>query len=179
MSPETILRAARFAARAHHGQTRKGSADLPYVDHVLDVAERLARAHPADDVLIVAGLLHDTVEDCEVTREDVAAAFGEEVAALVMEVTDPPGLPEAERRAAQEEHVRHASDRAKRLKMADKASNLIAVARTPPDWSAARMAGYVDWACRVIDPVRGLDARLEGEFDAAVAEARTAIAGLG
>jgi hypothetical protein len=63
--------------------------------------------------------------------------------------------------------------------MADKASNLIAVARTPPDWSAERMGAYVDWACRVIDPVRGLDAALEGAFDAAVAEARAAIARLG
>jgi (p)ppGpp synthase/HD superfamily hydrolase len=179
MTSETILRAARFAARAHHGQMRKGGAYIPYVDHVLDVAGRLAAVHPDDEVLILAGLLHDTVEDCDVTRDDVAGAFGEEVAALVMEVTDDKSLPKAERKRAQEDHVRHASDRAKRLKMADKAANLTAIARTPPDWSAERMGAYVDWACRVIDPVRGLDAALEGAFDAAVAEARAAIARLG
>ncbi|PWJ16167.1 HD domain-containing protein [Jannaschia seohaensis] len=176
MTTEAVLLAARFAARAHHGQTRKGADGLPYVDHVLEVAARLAAVHPDDELLIVAGLLHDTVEDCDVTREDIAAAFGEEVAALVMEVTDDTSLPRAERKAAQERHVPHASDRAKRLKLADKAANLSAIARTPPDWDAARMTEYVDWACRVLDPVRGLDAQLEGAFDAAVAEARAAIA---
>ncbi|TFL17999.1 HD domain-containing protein [Jannaschia formosa] len=176
MNAETLLTAARFAARAHHGQLRKGEADIPYVDHVLDVATRLAAVHPEDEVLILGGLLHDTVEDCDVTRDDIAEAFGEEVAALVMEVTDDTALPRAERKAAQEEHVRHASDRAKRLKLADKAANLTAIARTPPDWSQARMTEYVDWALRVLDPVRGLDPALEAGFDAAVAEARAVIA---
>ena len=174
MGTVSLLRAARFAARAHHGQTRRGAADIPYLDHVLDVAVRLAEVHPEDEVLILAGLLHDTVEDCDVTEADVAARFGPEVAALVMEVTDDTALPEAERRRRQEDHIRHASDRAKRLKMADKASNLAALARTPPDWSADRMQGYVDWALRVIDPVRGLDTALEARFDEAVAEARAA-----
>ena len=176
MNPATLLEAARFAARAHHGQRRKGDADIPYVDHVLDVAARLADVHPGDDVLILAGLLHDIVEDCDVTETDLAARFGPEVAALVMEVTDDAALPKAVQRRQQEDHIRHASDRAKRLKMADKASNLTAIARTPPDWSADRMRDYVDWALRVIDPVRGLDPVLEARFDAAVAEARAVAA---
>ena len=178
MNPATLLDAARFAANAHHGQARKGSADIPYVDHVLDVAHRLAEVHPEDEVLILAGLLHDTVEDCDVTRADIAARYGDPVADLVMEVTDDTSLPRAERKAAQEAHVRHASDAAKRLKMADKAANLTAIARTPPDWPKARKAEYVDWALRVIDPVRGLDPALEAGFDEAVAEARAMIATL-
>ncbi|CUH27557.1 GTP pyrophosphokinase [Jannaschia seosinensis] len=178
MTAAKILQAARFAARAHHGQLRKGKADIPYIDHVLDVAARLAEVHPDDETLILGGVLHDVVEDSDTTRADIAAAFGEEVAALVMEVTDDESLPEAARRRAQEAHVRHASDRAKRLKMADKASNLTAVARTPPDWTPERMSEYVDWACRVIDPIRGLDAYLEDRFDKAVAEARAAVARL-
>ncbi|WP_299816519.1 HD domain-containing protein [uncultured Jannaschia sp.] len=170
-----LLEAARFAARAHHGQRRKGGADIPYVDHVLDVAARLA-AHAGDEVLILAGILHDTIEDCDVTEADLAARFGPDVAALVLEVTDDTSLPKAEQRRRQEEHIRHASDRAKRLKMADKTSNLAAIARTPPDWSAERMQGYIDWALRVIDPVRGLDPELEARFDVAVAAARAVAA---
>jgi (p)ppGpp synthase/HD superfamily hydrolase len=176
MDAARLLEAVRFAARAHHGQVWKGRAEIPYLDHVLDVARRLAQTHPEDEVLIVAGLLHDTIEDCGLSQGDIVARFGEAVAALVQEVTDDPSLPEAERRAAQERHVRHASDRAKRLKLADKTANLSAVARTPPDWPPARMTDYVDWALRVIDPVRGLDPVLEAGFDEAVAEARTVIA---
>ena len=174
MDVERLLDAAHYATCLHHGQRRKGSVDLPYMAHVLDVARRLARVHPDDETLILAALLHDVVEDTEGTEAETAERYGPEVAALVMEVTDDESLPKAERKRRQEEHVRHASDRAKRLKMADKASNLMAIARTPPDWTRERMAAYVDWALRVIDPVRGLDPALERAFDEAVAEARAA-----
>ena len=174
--PAPILAAARFAADRHHGQVWKGVDGVPYVAHVLDVAERLAAVHPGDAVLIVAGLLHDTVEDTGTTEAALRERFGRVVAALVAEVTDDPSLPEGARRAAQVEHVRHASDRAKRLKLADKASNLAMLARTPPDWSEGRMAAYVDWALAVVEPVRGLDPALEVAFDAAVARARAAAA---
>ncbi|WGH80016.1 HD domain-containing protein [Jannaschia ovalis] len=177
MDPVRLLDAARFAANAHHGQTRKGGADIPYLDHVLDVAQRLAEVHPEDETLILAALLHDTVEDCDVTAAEIAARFGAPVAALVMEVTDDKSLPKPARKDAQVAHVRHASDRAKRLKLADKAANLTALARTPPDWPRARKAEYVDWALRVIEPVRGLDPVLEARFDEAVAAARAAIDG--
>ncbi|MGB3406511.1 MAG: HD domain-containing protein [Jannaschia sp.] len=176
MKTAEILEAARFAARAHHGQTRRGADDIPYVDHVLDVAARLATVHPGDETLIVAALLHDTIEDCDVTAEDIERRFGPEVSYLVQEVTDDRTLPKAARKIAQEDHVRHASDRAKRLKLADKAANVTAIARTPPDWSPDRMEEYVDWALRVLGPVRGLDPALEASFDAAVTEARAAIA---
>jgi guanosine-3',5'-bis(diphosphate) 3'-pyrophosphohydrolase len=172
----TLLDAARLAARAHHGQGIHGTDAVPYLDHVLDVAGRLARHHPGDGVLLTAALLHDAVEDTEVAHADIRARFGDAVADLVAEVTDPPGLPEDARRARQVAHVAKASDRAKRLKMADKAANLAEMVRHPWHDDPADAAAYVDWACDVIDPVRGLDARLEGEFDAAAARARAALA---
>ena len=176
MDMERVLDAAHFATCLHHGQTREGAVDLPYMAHVLDVARRLAVAHPDDWMLIVAALLHDVVEDTAATEADVAARYGADVAALVMEVTDDTSLPREERKRLQAEHVRHASGRAKRIKLADKASNLTAIARTPPDWPAERMAAYVESALAVIDPVRGLDPALEAAFDAAVSQARAAIA---
>mgnify|MGYP000889262520 CR=1 FL=1 len=89
MKPSTdpgaeILRATLFAARAHAGQTRKGAAAEPYVNHVIEVAEILA-AHGAPLPVVLAGLLHDTVEDTEVTHADLVATFGAEVAGLVAE----------------------------------------------------------------------------------------------
>ena len=179
MSMKRLLDAAHYATIRHHGQVRQGSADVPYAAHVLDVARRLAAVHPDDEVLLLGALLHDVFEDTEGSEDEIRERFGAEVAALVMEVTDDKALPKAERKRLQEVHVRHASDRAKRLKMADKASNLATIARTPPDWPAERMAAYVDWAERVIAPVRGLDPALEAAFDAAVAEARAAAGATG
>lgn len=170
-----VMDATSFAARHHHGQLRKGAVGEPYIVHLLDVAGRLAAVHPEDDVLILAGLLHDTVEDTDVTDADLRARYGAAVADLVAEVTDDKALPKAERKRAQVAHVRHASDRAKRLKLADKASNLTSLAHMPPDWTVERKRAYIDWALEVIDPVRGLDPALEAAFDTAVAEARMAL----
>ncbi|UWQ18723.1 hypothetical protein [Jannaschia sp. M317] len=91
-------------------------------------------------------------------------------------MTDDTTLSRAEHKAAQAARVPRASDRAKRIKLADKAANITALARTPPDWSPDRMEDYIRWALRILDPVRGVDPVLEAELDAAIAEARTAIA---
>jgi (p)ppGpp synthase/HD superfamily hydrolase len=162
-----------LAARRHCGQSRKGASQAPYVNHVIDVAARVARSsHGPDRVLILAAILHDTVEDTDTTPAEIAERFGPEVAALVMEVTDDMSRPKAARRRAQVLGAPGSSDRAKRLKLADKASNLTALAEDPPDWPKARRADYVDWAVAVIAGYRGVDPRLEAEFDEAVARAR-------
>src|ERR1017187_10550317 len=81
-----ILAAARFAAERHAAQRRKGRTAEPYVNHLLEVAELLARtADDLDTNLIVAALLHDTIEDVGVTREEIAERFGEDAASLVAE----------------------------------------------------------------------------------------------
>ena len=77
----TILRAALFAARVHATHKRKGSAAEPYVNHVLEVAGILA-AHGAPAEAVIAGLLHDTVEDSDkdpdpITHDRLVVEFGE------------------------------------------------------------------------------------------------------
>lgn len=177
MTPAALLDAAHYATLRHHGQKRKGAADLPYAAHVLDVARRLAEARPKDETLILAGVLHDVVEDTPGTREEIAARFGEAVAALVMEVTDDKSLPKAERKRRQVEEAAGKSDAAKRLKLADKASNLAALAESPPDWSLKKRRAYMAWACEVVDALRGVDEGLEAAFDDALLQARTALEG--
>jgi len=72
----TVLKAADAAARWHVNQRRKGAAQEPYVTHLLEVAMLVAKATAgADPNLIVAALLHDTIEDQGVTREEIAAQF--------------------------------------------------------------------------------------------------------
>ena len=168
-----VLDAAHYAAERHAGQRRKGAAGEPYVNHVIDIARRVAAARPDDETLIVAALLHDVVEDTDGTRREIAERFGDAVAALVMEVTDDKGLPKEERKRRQVETAAATSDAGKRLKLADKASNLVSIADSPPpDWSRERLIDYVDWAERVAEGLRGVDATLERAFDEALARAR-------
>jgi (p)ppGpp synthase/HD superfamily hydrolase len=162
-----VMRAADFAARRHAAQRRKGAAQEPYVNHLLEVARLLAEATGGDDpVLLVAGLLHDTVEDVGVTPEELEREFGPEVRAVVAEVTDDKSLPKEARKRLQIENAPHKSRRAKMLKIADKISNLRGVLESPPpDWSMERRIAYFHWARDVVAGCRGVNAALERLFD--------------
>lgn len=164
-----ILRAAAFAAEKHRNQRRKDADASPYINHPLGLARVLAEEGGVTDAAtICAALLHDTIEDTDTTPVELEREFGAEICALVLEVTDDKLLPKAERKRAQVEHAAHISDKAKRVKLADKICNLRDVANSPPaDWPLQRRQEYFDWAKSVIDNLRGVDARLESIFDAA------------
>src|SRR6185295_7574628 len=123
-----LARAYHFAAVAHVDQRRKGDAAEPYMNHLTEVADLVARATGGDLDVTIAAVLHDAVEDTAVTPAEVAAAFGPRVAALVAEVTDDKSLEKATRKALQIEHAAHASVGAKTIKLADKTSNLRSMA---------------------------------------------------
>jgi (p)ppGpp synthase/HD superfamily hydrolase len=170
LSEKPILlfaRALDFAARKHMHQRRKGELAEPYVNHLSDVARLLATATDGNDItLVVAGLLHDTLEDTETTLTELATEFGPEVAELVAEVTDDKSLPKAERKRLQVETAPHKSARARMIKLADKTSNLHSLISSPPrDWSGERIRDYVDWAGKVVAGCRGVNDYLEREFD--------------
>jgi (p)ppGpp synthase/HD superfamily hydrolase len=169
----TVLRAADAAARWHVNQRRKGAAQEPYVTHLLEVAMLVAEATAgADPNLIVAALLHDTIEDQGVTRDEIAAQFNDDVAGLVVEVTDDKQLPKAERKRLQIEHAPKLTPRAKILKFADKISNLRSLATSPPaGWPMQRRIDYVIWTTKVVQGLRGASDLLEQEFDRAAAHA--------
>lgn len=172
-----ITDAFDFAAQAHTGQSRKGKAAEPYINHVADVAARLTRSPQADADLVVAALLHDTVEDTDHTIEEIQARFGPVVAAYVREVTDDKTLPKDERKRKQIEEAPTKSDGAKRIKLADKASNLAALAASPPHWwDAGRKLEYLAWAREVVEGLRGVDPALEVAFDEAAARAEMTLA---
>ena len=175
-----VLRAAETAARWHSEQRRKGAAQEPYINHLLEVARLVGEATGGDDpALVIAALLHDAVEDCDVAPEEISALFGADVAALVMAVTDDKSLPKQVRKQLQIDKAAGKSARAKLLKLADKTSNLRAMAASPPaNWPTARRLEYVAWARAVVTGVRGTHAGLEAQFDAA-AEAAEASVGAG
>ena len=83
-----VDRAIGFAARAHQKQRRK-IGDVPYIAHPVAVAFMLQEMG-CDEAIVVAGLLHDAVEDTKVTIEEIRDKFGEEVASIVAGCTEPP-----------------------------------------------------------------------------------------
>jgi GTP diphosphokinase / guanosine-3',5'-bis(diphosphate) 3'-diphosphatase len=169
----TVLKAADAAARWHVHQRRKGAAKEPYINHLLEVAALVAEATEGlDPNLVIAALLHDAIEDCEVPQTLIEKTFGSDVAALVAEVTDDKTLEKSERKKRQVESASKKTERAKILKLADKTSNLRALVSSPaPDWSVRRKIEYIEWARRVVQGLRGTNAALEKKFDEA---ARTA-----
>jgi (p)ppGpp synthase/HD superfamily hydrolase len=173
-----VLRAADTAARWHVHQRRKGAAQEPYINHLLEVATLVAEATGGQDLdLIIAALLHDAIEDCEVPRELIAKMFGTEVADLVTEVTDDKSLPKQHRKELQAQTAHKKSPGAKVLKVADKTSNLRALATSPaPDWSVRRRIEYIAWARQVVAGLRGTNDILEKQFDAAAQAAELSVA---
>jgi len=173
-----VTRAADFAARRHVTQRRKGVGAEPYVNHLIEVAGLIAEATGGNDAaLVAAALLHDSLEDTDTTYEELEALFGADIASIVAEVTDDKSLPRAERKRRQVETAAGKTERARMLKISDKTSNVRALAHSPPaGWDVARAIEYVDWAERVVAGCRGLNDKLERAFDAAVVDARAAIA---
>jgi (p)ppGpp synthase/HD superfamily hydrolase len=167
---QEVLRAARFAAERHANQTRKGAAAEPYVNHLIEVAQLVSMAIPEPDTnLIMAALLHDTIEDTETTREELIDHFGSDVANLVVELTDDKSLPKQERKRLQIENAPKKSERAQTIKLADKISNLRSILSSPPaGWDFQRQKEYFTWAQQVVGGFREPNAILKAEFERTV-----------
>lgn len=173
-----LLAALKFSANKHRNQRRKGESEPPYINHPIEVCEQLVRVGKIEDInILLAAVLHDTVEDTETTKEEIAAKFGERAAEIVMEVTDDKSLPKQERKEKQIEHAPHLSAEAKQVKLSDKISNIREIAADPPaDWSKERKLEYLAWGERVVNAgLRGVNADLEELFDETVAESRRKI----
>jgi guanosine-3',5'-bis(diphosphate) 3'-pyrophosphohydrolase len=164
---QAVLKAAHFAAKKHAGQRRKGAAAEPYINHLLEIAELVSSALAEPDTnLVIAALLHDTVEDTGVTKQVLVETFGSDVADLVMEMTDDKSLPKAERKRLQIVHASQISVRAQVIKLADKISNLRGILASPPaDWSVERKREYFEWAKRVVDGLSAPNQMLKAEFE--------------
>lgn len=163
-----LMGAAHFAAQKHAAQRRKGEAAEPYVNHVLEVAHLVAQTLDAPDPeILMAALLHDTIEDTGVTAAELAAHFGAGVAELVVELSDDRSLPKAERKRLQVEHAGRRSARAQTIKLADKISNLRSILQSPPaDWDRAKKLEYWDFCLRLYGQLNEPHPQLAAEFRA-------------
>lgn len=128
-----VDKAIKFAVDAHANTERRGKG-FPYVIHVLEAMEIVATL-TNDPELLAAAALHDTVEDTDVTVDQIRAEFGDRVASIVHAESDEldPSLPECDtwraRKQAAIDRLRVASHDAKIVAMGDKLSNMRAIAR--------------------------------------------------
>ena len=156
-----LIEAASFAADRHRHQRRKDVNATPYINHPLEVANILAQAGVNDVDVLIAAVLHDTVEDTCTMYEEVTATFTARVGNLVREVTDDKRLSKAERKRLQVLNAPGKSDGAKVIKIADKIANLRDLQTSPPDWSETRITAYVKFAEGVGQGCAGVNARLD------------------
>jgi GTP diphosphokinase / guanosine-3',5'-bis(diphosphate) 3'-diphosphatase len=167
-----LLDAIHFAAQRHRDQRRKDREASPYINHPLALAHLLVNEAGIEDAeVLIAAVLHDTVEDTETTLEELQARFGDTVAGIVDEVTDDKSLPKQRRKELQVEHAPHKSPAAAMVKLADKTCNLRDIAQSPPaGWSLQRQRDYFDWAKRVVDELPLVHAQLAALFAEAYAK---------
>jgi (p)ppGpp synthase/HD superfamily hydrolase len=123
--------ALALAARAHRDQLRKGT-DLPYIAHPVHVSIILMR-HGFGENLAIAGLLHDVVEDTDISLPTIAAEFGQDVAHLVERVSETKSadgveLPWEQRKAEKLAHLQSAGPDVAALKAADAIHNARTIA---------------------------------------------------
>jgi guanosine-3',5'-bis(diphosphate) 3'-pyrophosphohydrolase len=169
-----VSEAAELAARRHSGQQRKGHEDEPYINHLAEVASLLATVTDgADAELVAAGWLHDTIEDTDTSRDELAERFGARVADMVEEVTDDMTLAKSERRRRQVIDAPKKSPGAKLIKIADKISNVrVRIFFEPDAEQRDELADYLAWAEQVVKGCRGVNLKLDALFDEAVAHAK-------
>jgi len=173
-----LLRATAFAADRHRTQRRKDKAKTPYINHPVEVASLLANTGGVRDIdVLVAAVLHDTVEDTKTKPREVETAFGRKVRRLVEALTDDKSLHKATRKRLQVEHAPHLPSAAKLIKLADKITNIREVADKPAiGWSLARRRKYLDWAELVAAGCRGVNDALDAKFDHELRRARRVLA---
>ncbi|MEZ4296104.1 MAG: HD domain-containing protein [Polyangiaceae bacterium] len=150
--PDLYIRVARFAAEAHQGQKVPGT-ELPYLLHACLVAAEVqatltAEVFVSPDLAIACALLHDTIEDTAVTREQVAAAFGEPVAAGVSALSKDPSLPKREAMKDSLQRIQAQPPEVWLVKLADRTVNL---APPPHYWSPEKIAAYREEAILIAD----------------------------
>ncbi len=166
-----VIRAVEFAAQKHRMQRRKDSDASPYINHPIALMHVLCLdGGISDPVVLAAAALHDTIEDTETTEEELRTIFGEEIAQIVVEMTDDKSLPKGERKRLQIEHAHRMSREGALVKLADKICNLRDVAANPPlGWDLERQIEYFDWAKAVVDGLPRVSEILLMKFDAAYA----------
>lgn len=163
----TFIDALQFVATKHRHQRRKDAQQSPYVNHLVDVVDLLwHQGGIRDEPILLAGLLHDTLEDTDASPAEICTRYGQAVLGMVEEVTDDRRLPRPERKRQQVLHAPLLSYGARCIKLADKSANVRDLSpQLPIDWSMERRRTYLQWSLQVVTGLRGTNSGLEAHFD--------------
>lgn len=138
-----IIKAYSYAATKHSGQIRKNIFNAPYINHPIEVTQLLSDAGIVSHDILIAGLLHDTIEDTTATPEEIEKLFGKNVLKMVLECSHDTSLDKINQRRFQLKHMKNISYGSKLIKMADGYSNLYELSNYPPvNWSQEKINGY-------------------------------------
>jgi (p)ppGpp synthase/HD superfamily hydrolase len=158
---EAWLRAWRFAARAHAGQTLP-DGDLPYLVHLGAVAMEVLVAHQLQpfarpELALQCALLHDTLEDTNTSEAELETSFGSDVLAGVRALTKTQALPKDRAMADSLSRIRLQPPEIWAVKLADRISNL---ARPPRHWTPEKIAAYKREAEQILSALGSAHAAL-------------------
>ena len=167
---DLYARALDFAARVHGDQSVPGTGHS-YVTHLAKVAMEVTAACVADptldaDLAIACALLHDSIEDAGVSRAEIEAEFGAEVASGVAALSKDPSKPKDEQMRDSLERIRAMPREVWVVKLADRITNL---APPPPSWTIERRKRYRAEAAEILERLRGASALLERRIEGKIA----------
>jgi len=161
-------KALTFAEKHHSGQMRDDGA-TPYIEHPKKVAKILREvAGVTDESILSAGLLHDMIEDSEVSYDDLEKAFGVRIAGLVAELTNDKRLP---KQLSREDLIRRLpgmSQEAALIKLADIYSN--AQDMGSADWTEERKAKYLVYLRRIVETISKSKPTLSPKLEKSISE---------
>lgn len=155
MTTTRFIEAVRYAILMHGTQKRKAAnrTHVPYMVHPLEVVQILIDNGVTDEDILIAGILHDVLEDCRgngACEEDIRNKFGEAVLGYVLENTDDPTLDKMAQKRMQVINAAKKSTGAAVIKAADKTSNMRDIVRVPPGWPPHVIRSYVGQAREVV-----------------------------
>jgi GTP diphosphokinase / guanosine-3',5'-bis(diphosphate) 3'-diphosphatase len=169
--------AVEFAAEKHKLQRRKGYLKIPYINHPVKVCKILTGCGETDENLLLAAILHDTLEDTDTTSTELLNLFGDKVTSIVLEVTDNMDLPEKTRKNLQVTNASILSHQASLIRIADKIANINDIVNYPLNWTKKRKLKYLEWANDVFQNCKGKNAKLDEIFEDLYLKAKRIIAG--
>lgn len=166
--PNKLLKAVNFAAEKHKKQRRKDDGS-PYINHPLGVAQILDTIGGIEDEdILIAAILHDTIEDTQTTEKELREIFGDRICDIVIEVTDDKSEPKDIRKMKQVEKADKISREAKLVKMADKLHNLRDHIKGMESgehfWEIERVQGYFIWSYAIVKKMAEINSGLEKEL---------------
>ena len=169
---EVLINALKFAADKHIMQRRKGCDQIPYINHPIKVVHILQNiGGETNEDLLSAAFLHDVLEDTCTAEKELREIFGDKITDIVLEVTDDMTLTYDDRKRYQIKKAPALSPEAKKIKIADKISNIQDIISLPMTWSNRRKRQYFEWSEKVIEGCRGINVKLDREFDKVYKEA--------